>query len=300
MTIALGVINFDLLINSSLGIARVRPGAARDRRRVPHLHAAAGDVQRRARHGAVPDARALRRPRATSTGLRARCANGMRQIFLLLIPAAAVTLGARDADHAARLPARRVRRRLDRAGRPTALFWFSFSLPFNGANLLLTRTFFSLQRPWIADRARRRQHRRQRRRLAVALQAVRDRRPGDRHGRRQRRDASPGRPSSCARELDGLEGRRTLIATGAGCSSPRRCSALVAYGVWYGLDAALGRSLSAQIVAVGRAIAAGGAVYVAAVAGHARPRGAPDPRTGRRPVPRTPGGRARSNLVRRM
>src|SRR5205823_14174871 len=30
-----------------------------------------------------------------------------------------------------------------------ALFWFSFSLPFNGANLLLTRTFFSLQRPWI-------------------------------------------------------------------------------------------------------------------------------------------------------
>ena len=30
-----------------------------------------------------------------------------------------------------------------------ALFWFSFSLPFSGANLLLTRTFFSLQRPWI-------------------------------------------------------------------------------------------------------------------------------------------------------
>ena len=30
-----------------------------------------------------------------------------------------------------------------------ALFWFSFSLPFAGANLLLTRTFFSLQRPWL-------------------------------------------------------------------------------------------------------------------------------------------------------
>ena len=30
-----------------------------------------------------------------------------------------------------------------------ALFWFSFSLPFAGANLLLTRTFFALQRPWV-------------------------------------------------------------------------------------------------------------------------------------------------------
>ncbi len=31
----------------------------------------------------------------------------------------------------------------------TALFWFAFSLPFNGLFLILTRTFFSLQRPWI-------------------------------------------------------------------------------------------------------------------------------------------------------
>ncbi len=30
-----------------------------------------------------------------------------------------------------------------------ALFWFAFSLPFNGLYLMLTRTFFSLQRPWI-------------------------------------------------------------------------------------------------------------------------------------------------------
>ena len=26
---------------------------------------------------------------------------------------------------------------------------FAFSLPFSGWNLLLTRTFFSLQRPWL-------------------------------------------------------------------------------------------------------------------------------------------------------
>ena len=63
-------------------------------------------------------------------GLRATMANGVRQICLLLIPAAAATLVLADADHAARLPARRVRRALDRRSSPTALFWFSFSLPF--------------------------------------------------------------------------------------------------------------------------------------------------------------------------
>ncbi len=33
-----------------------------------------------------------------------------------------------------------------------ALFWFAFSLPFGGINLLLTRTFFAVQRPWIPTR----------------------------------------------------------------------------------------------------------------------------------------------------
>src|SRR5205807_3266298 len=74
--------------------------------------------------------------------------NGMRQINLLLIPSAALmlvlstpivrlvyehgTFGARSTQLVAE-----------------ALFWFSFSLPFAGVNLLLTRTFFALQRPWI-------------------------------------------------------------------------------------------------------------------------------------------------------
>ena len=30
-----------------------------------------------------------------------------------------------------------------------ALFWFAWSLPFAGLNLLMTRTFFALQRPWL-------------------------------------------------------------------------------------------------------------------------------------------------------
>ena len=32
------------------------------------------------------------------------------------------------------------------------MFWFAWSLPFGGLNLLLTRTFFAVQRPWIPTR----------------------------------------------------------------------------------------------------------------------------------------------------
>ena len=81
-------------------------------------------------------------------GLRATTGTGMRQIALLLIPSAAATValatpivqlvyqrGEFDAE-STRLTSE-------------ALLWFAFSLPFSGINLLLTRTFFSLQRPWL-------------------------------------------------------------------------------------------------------------------------------------------------------
>ena len=90
----------------------------------------------------------------------------MRQIFLLLVPAAAITLalatpivrlvyqrGAFDAESTKLVS--------------EALFWFSFSLPFAGVNLLLTRTFFSLQRPWLPTALAAGEPRRQRRRLAA-------------------------------------------------------------------------------------------------------------------------------------
>src|SRR5438874_7832225 len=75
-------------------------------------------------------------------------ANCMRQNVLLLIPAAA-------ANHVLSVPMVRLvyqRGEFDAAQThlvATALFWFAFSLPFNGLFLLLTRTFFSLQRPWV-------------------------------------------------------------------------------------------------------------------------------------------------------
>ncbi len=108
----------------------------------------------------------------------------MRLIFLALIPCAAVMLAL--AEPITRLV---YERGAFDAGATDdtadALFWFAFSLPFAGANLMLTRTFFALQQPWRADPTRRGQPDRQHRPRPAALQAVRDRR------RRARRRRSP-------------------------------------------------------------------------------------------------------------
>ncbi len=81
------------------------------------------------------------------TGLRATIGNGLRLIFLMLLPAAAAT--AVLATPMIRLVYQRGEfTAADTELVATALFWFSFSLPFSGVNLLLTRSFFSLQKPW--------------------------------------------------------------------------------------------------------------------------------------------------------
>ena len=75
-------------------------------------------------------------------------ANGMRQILLFLMPATAAILVL--AEPMTRLVYQRGEFDASQTDLvATALFWFAFSLPFNGIFLLLTRTFFSLQRPWL-------------------------------------------------------------------------------------------------------------------------------------------------------
>ncbi|HEY6760230.1 MAG TPA: murein biosynthesis integral membrane protein MurJ [Baekduia sp.] len=82
------------------------------------------------------------------TGLRNSVDNGLRLIFLMLLPATAATLVL--SEPITRLVFQRgAFTAEDTQLVATALFWFSFSLPFSGINLLLTRTFFSLQRPWL-------------------------------------------------------------------------------------------------------------------------------------------------------
>jgi hypothetical protein len=65
-------------------------------------------------------------------------------------------------------------------------------------------------------------------------------------------------------DLGGVEGRETLAAV---VRMVLAAAALggTAYAVWWGLDEVFGRALVAQAVAVGGGIAAGVAVYAAAV-----------------------------------
>ena len=147
VTISLGLINFNLLINSFFGslVSEQAPAAIDKAFRIYQLPQGIFSVAiatvlfptlaRYANAGATDD-------------LRATMANGMRQILFVLVPAAAAILvlsepmirliyerGAFDPDETEVVA--------------TALFWFAFSLPANGLFLLMTRTFFSLQRPWV-------------------------------------------------------------------------------------------------------------------------------------------------------
>jgi putative peptidoglycan lipid II flippase len=80
-------------------------------------------------------------------GLRSTLSHGMRQMLFLLVPTTAVLLVLSD-------PITQVvyqRGQFDAAQSDLvseALFYFALSLPFAGINLILIRTFFSLQRPW--------------------------------------------------------------------------------------------------------------------------------------------------------
>ena len=145
-----------------------------------------------------------------------------------------------------------------------ALFWFAFSLPFGGVNLLLTRTFFAVQRPWIPTRL-------------AAINIVVD------------IIVSIGlyKPLGIAglvigtvaanvvmtvlqlvRLREGFSGRLEGALTTMITARIVLASALLAaasWAVWYLLDRLLGRSLPAQIVSVGAAAAAGLWLYSRAV-----------------------------------
>ena len=262
VTIGLGVINFDLLINSALGtlVSQHAPRAIDAAFRIYMLPQGMFSV-------AVATVLFPSLSRFAARGdrdrLRATMATGVRQIMLLLIPAAVFTavlatpvvrviyqhgsFGSSDTDRVS-----------------LALFWFSFSLPFAGVNLLLTRTFFSLQRPWIPT-------------ALASLNMVVDAgisvalyKPfgigglviGTAVG-------SAGMTIAqvvyLRRELGGMiEGGRTLLA-GIQIAASSALLGAVSWGIWRLFDSVLGRSVGAQIVSVGLAALAGLAVYASAV-----------------------------------
>jgi putative peptidoglycan lipid II flippase len=147
VTIGLGIVNLDQLINSVFGtkVSEHAPRAIENAFRVYMLPQGVFSVA--VATVLFPTLSRMASNRDTAA-MRRTVGSGMRQINLLLIPCAAFM---------AVLPTPIVRLLFERGefnAESThlvaiALFWFAFSLPFGGLNLLLTRTFFAVQRPWI-------------------------------------------------------------------------------------------------------------------------------------------------------
>jgi putative peptidoglycan lipid II flippase len=261
VTIGLGLINFNLLINSVLG-SRVSEEAPAAIDRAFRIYMLPQGIFSVAIATVLFPALSRFAARRDVDGLRRTGANGVRQIALLLIPAAAATIAL--SEPITRLVYERGDFDADSTRQVAeALFWFSFSLPFAGANLLLTRTYFSLQKPWTPTA------------LAgvtlainVAVSAALYEPFGIAGVVIGTAVASAamtiGQAYFLRPRLGGIELGTTLRAVAAMIAAAALLGG-VAYGVWWALDEALGRSLPAQMVSVGGALAAGTLVYAAVV-----------------------------------
>jgi putative peptidoglycan lipid II flippase len=262
VTIGLGLINFNLLINSTLG-SLVSDQAARAIDAAFRIYMLPQGMFSVAIATVLFPALSRLAARKDLDGLRRLLSNGVRQVFLLLVPAAAATLALSTPitrliyQHGAFGPS-------STALVSSALFWFSFSLPFSGVNLLLTRTFFSLQRPWITTW------------IAALNLAVNLAVSVALYGPFGIPGIVVGTAASSAamtlaqvyflrRELHGrLEGRQTLVAV-AQMTAAAALLGGVAYGVWRLLDEALGRGLAGQVVSVVGGLTLGALAYAIAV-----------------------------------
>jgi putative peptidoglycan lipid II flippase len=262
VTIGLGIVNLDQLINSAFGglVSEQAPSAINNAFRVYMLPQGVFSVAVATVLFPTLSRMASNRDPAA---MRRTVGNGMRQINLMLLPAAAFMIA---------LPTPIVRLLFQRGefnAHSThlvaiALFWFAFSLPFGGLNLLLTRTFFAVQRPWIPTRL-------------AAMNIVVD------------IIVSIGlyKPLGIAGLIIGtvvanivmtalqlqrlraglngrLEGAQTIMITTRIIVASALLGA-VSWVVWKLLDSVLGVSLPAQIVSVGAAAAVGLLIYMRAV-----------------------------------
>lgn len=262
VTIGLGLVNFNLIVNSVLGslVSEQAPRAIDAAFRIYMLPQGLFSV---AIATVLFPALSRLAARNDRDGLRALNATGTRQVFLMLVPAAALTLVLAEPitrlvyEHGEFGPE-------DTELVSSALFWFSFSLPFAGVNLLLTRTFFSLQRPWtptkisvgslLINAA-----------VSIALYEPFGI-PGIVVGTAVSTAATTGLQAWALRhELAGrLEAGRTTMAV-ARMVLAAALLAVVAYAVHLGLEELLGTDLVAQALAVGLAVAAGIGAYAVAV-----------------------------------
>ena len=261
VTLSLGLINFNLVINSTVGflVSENAPAAIDKAFRIYMLPQGVFSV---AVTTVLFPTLARFAARRDFEDLRATMANGMRQIVLLLTPAAAAILVL--SEPMVRLVYQRGE--FDAASTDlvaTALFWFALSLPFNGLFLLLTRTFFSLQRPWVPTAIAGGNL------LITAIAALALYGPFEVAGIVAATVIATGasvlaQTIVLRRQLGRLELAR-LIWTTIRVAAAAAALAGACYGLWYVLDEALGRGLAAQIVSLSAGLAAGAAVYAAAI-----------------------------------
>jgi putative peptidoglycan lipid II flippase len=275
VTISLGLINFNLTINGLFGTLVEGTIVAPDGSVQPLGSFAPAAIDKAFRIYMLPQGMfsvavatvifptlARYAARREFGQLRATMANGMRMIMLVLMPAAAAILvlsepmtelvyqrGEFDASQTELVS--------------TALFWFAFALPFNGLFLLMTRTFFSLQQPWLPTG------------IAVinlvltALGALLLYKPYGIGGIVAATAIATGasvivQGLILSRELGGLE-LRSLIESVIRIALGSAALAAVSWAVWSLLDRALGGGVGAQIAAVGGALLAGAVAYLAVV-----------------------------------
>ncbi|MEI7890106.1 MAG: lipid II flippase MurJ, partial [Actinomycetes bacterium] len=191
-------------------------------------------------------------------GLRALQARGVRTIVLLLVPAAALT--AILAVPIVQL----VYQRGEFGPASTqlvadALIWFSVSLPFAGANLLLTRTFFAMRAAWIPTF------------LALgnlivnAIISFALYKPLGIAGPVigtviASIGMTAGQLWFLRKRLGHIE-MGTLVSSTIQVGISSAISAVAAWGVWSVIDSALGESLLGQLASVGGGLAVGIALY---------------------------------------
>ena len=261
VTISLGLINFNLLINSIFG-SLVSTGAPAGIDKAFRIYMLPQGIFSVAVTTVMFPTLARLAARREYGDLRATMANGMRQIVLLLVPAAAAIL-VLSVPMARLVYQRGEFSAADTDLVATALFWFAFSLPFNGLFLLLTRTFFSLQRPWVPTAISGVN-------LAVtAIAALALYKPFGVGGIVAATViATAGSVLAqtvvLRRQLGRLELGRLLWTT-ARVAAAAAALAGVSYAVWDLLDGALGRGLAGQVISLSVGLALGAAVYAAAI-----------------------------------
>jgi putative peptidoglycan lipid II flippase len=151
ITLGLGIINLDALINSTMGALVHTPIAGAGPRSIQLaflLYMLPQGVFSVAVSTVLFPTLSRQAARRAPREMRHSLGNGMRQINLLLIPSAAGMMVLAHPivqlvfQHGKFLS-------INTELTAKALFWFCWSLPFAGLNLLMTRTFFALQRPWL-------------------------------------------------------------------------------------------------------------------------------------------------------